>query len=92
MVGDCMMDEYKDEEEEEDEPRLLPDDSWITIVCGVSKEWGRENGEELPPNFFVAPRDVYMPDLTAVADVLLGKLVRRTCPSLSNYSSFNFYF
>ncbi|PCH42345.1 hypothetical protein WOLCODRAFT_72480 [Wolfiporia cocos MD-104 SS10] len=60
--------------EEELEPRLLPDETWIAIVCGVSKEWGRENGEELPGNFFVAPRDVYMPDLTAVADVLLGKL------------------
>ena len=35
----------------------------------------REDGEELPENFFVAPKDVYMPDLTAVADVLLGKLV-----------------
>ncbi|KAI0951044.1 hypothetical protein AcW1_008191 [Taiwanofungus camphoratus] len=59
---------------EEEVSRLLPDDSWIAIVCGVSKEWGKENGEELPHNFFVAPRDVYMPDLTAVADVLLGKL------------------
>ena len=65
------------EEEEfvEEFPSLLPDETWIAIVCGVSKEWGRENGEELPPNFYVAPRDIYMPDLTAVADVLLGKLV-----------------
>ncbi|KAL6302490.1 hypothetical protein BKA93DRAFT_886963 [Sparassis latifolia] len=55
-------------------PRLLPDESWIAIVCGVSKEWGTEDGDELPENFFVAPKDVYMPDLTAVADVLLGKL------------------
>lgn len=56
-------------------PRLLPDSSWIAIVCGVSKQWGQEDGEELPEGFFIAPRDVYMPDLTAVADVLLGKLV-----------------
>ncbi|KAI0663898.1 hypothetical protein C8Q70DRAFT_906830 [Cubamyces menziesii] len=56
------------------EARILPDESWIAIVCGVPKDWGREDGEELPENFFVAPRDVYMPDLTAVADVLLGKL------------------
>ncbi|KAH9902735.1 hypothetical protein C8Q73DRAFT_750066 [Cubamyces lactineus] len=56
------------------EVRILPDESWIAIVCGVPKDWGREDGEELPENFFVAPRDVYMPDLTAVADVLLGKL------------------
>ncbi|KAI0360209.1 hypothetical protein OH77DRAFT_911072 [Trametes cingulata] len=61
-------------EVQEAEPRILPDASWIAIVCGVSKDWGREDGEELPENFFVAPRDVYMPDLTAVADVLLGKL------------------
>ncbi|KAI3601017.1 mevalonate galactokinase-like protein [Moniliophthora roreri] len=59
---------------------LLPDDSWIAIVCGVSKEqWERQQQLEgddggLPENFFVAPRDVYMPDLTAIADVLLGKL------------------
>jgi len=59
---------------EEVVPRLLPNDSWIAVVCGVSKEWGTENGEELPGDFYVAPRDVYMPDLTAVADVLLGKL------------------
>ena len=56
-------------------PQLLPDDSWIAIVCGVSKEqW--ENGEDMPEGFYVAPKDVYMPDLTLVADVLLGKLVR----------------
>ena len=62
-------------EEEEEEVRILPDDSWIAVVCGVSKDWGREDGEDaLPDGFFVAPRDVYMPDLTAVADVLLGKL------------------
>ena len=55
--------------------RILPDESWIAIVCGVSKDWGKEDGAEpLPDNFFVAPRDVFMPDLTAVADVLLGKL------------------
>ncbi|KAI0072755.1 hypothetical protein K474DRAFT_1667435 [Panus rudis PR-1116 ss-1] len=60
--------------EEEDIPQLFPDDSWIAIVCGVSKDWAKEDGEELPDNLFVAPKDVYMPDLTAVADVLLGKL------------------
>ncbi|KAI0822506.1 hypothetical protein BC628DRAFT_663676 [Trametes gibbosa] len=59
---------------EVEEPRILPDASWIAIVCGVSKDWGREDGEDLPENFFVAPRDVYMPNLTAAADVLLGKL------------------
>lgn len=58
---------------------LLPDSSWIAIVCGVSKEqWNDyEDGSnsELPEGFYVAPKYVYMPDLTAVADVLLGKLV-----------------
>ncbi|TFY57485.1 hypothetical protein EVJ58_g6990 [Rhodofomes roseus] len=63
-----------EDELEEELPCLLPDESWIAIVCGVSKEWGREDGEELPPGFYVAPRDIYMPDLTAVADALLGKL------------------
>lgn len=79
--------------DEECGPRLLPDDSWIAVVCGVSKaQWaggdsqgsgaeaergrgGGDEGDELPDNFYVAPRDVYMPDLTAVGDVLLGKLV-----------------
>ena len=64
------------EQEEETVGTLVPDDSWIAIVCGVSKDWAEEDGEELPENFYVAPKDVYMPDLTAVADVLLGKLVR----------------
>lgn len=53
---------------------LLPDASWLAVVCGVPKDWAMEDGEALPDNFFVAPKDVYMPDLTAVADVLLGKL------------------
>lgn len=57
----------------EDLPQLLPDASWIAIVCGVSKEQWSES--ELPDGFYVAPKDVYMPDLTALADVLLGKLV-----------------
>ncbi|KAH8100949.1 hypothetical protein BXZ70DRAFT_988629 [Cristinia sonorae] len=61
-------------ESEEEVPQLFPDESWIAVVCGVSKDWGKEDGEELPERFFVAPKDVYMPDLTAVADVLLGKL------------------
>ncbi|KII85116.1 hypothetical protein PLICRDRAFT_669243, partial [Plicaturopsis crispa FD-325 SS-3] len=70
-------DAYFDQSADEDEPRLLPD-GWIAIVCGVSKEqWsvdddGVDTG--LPDGFFVAPRYVYMPDLEAVADVLMGKL------------------
>ncbi|TFK28152.1 hypothetical protein FA15DRAFT_612610 [Coprinopsis marcescibilis] len=55
------------------DPQLLPDESWIAIVCGVSKEKWLE-GAALPDRFYVAPKDIYMPDLTAIADVLLGKL------------------
>jgi hypothetical protein len=62
-----------------EEARLLPDASWIAIVCGVTKEqWLALDDDQdsgLPDGFFVAPKDVYMPDLTAVGDVLLGKLV-----------------
>lgn len=54
-------------------PTLLPED-WIAVVCGASK--GKdEDAENLPEGFYIAPKDVYMPDLTATADVLLGKLV-----------------
>lgn len=53
-------------------PKLLPD-GWIAVVCGASKGRG-EDAEHLPEGFYIAPKDVYMPDLTAVADVLLGKL------------------
>ena len=52
---------------------FLPDDSWVAIVCGMTAS-GSDDSEELPSNFFVAPRDIYMPDLTAIGDVLLGKL------------------
>lgn len=60
-------------EELAEDPKLLPD-GWIAIVCGVAKNWGEE---DLPEGFFVAPRDMWMPDLTAVGDVLLGP--SRTC-------------
>ena len=57
---------------------LLPDKNWIAVICGVSKEqWDAENEDDgLPEGFYVAPKDVYMPDLVAVSDVVLGKLVR----------------
>jgi hypothetical protein len=68
------------EDEDFAQPTMLPA-GWIAIVCGASKEQWEEVSETgeclgLPQGFFIAPRDVYMPDLTAVADVLLGKLVR----------------
>ncbi|KAF8969229.1 transmembrane amino acid transporter protein-domain-containing protein [Flammula alnicola] len=72
------MEAFEFDEIEEDGPRLLPDSSWIAVVCGVSKEqWNNQSHDkdsELPEGFYVAPRDVYMPDLTAAGDVLLGKL------------------
>ncbi|KAG1860393.1 hypothetical protein F4604DRAFT_2035681 [Suillus subluteus] len=69
-ASDIMLDHVVDDFD----TRLLPDSSWIAIVCGVSK-WGQDGSDEKPPDrFFVAPKYVYMPDLTAVADVLLGKL------------------
>lgn len=67
----------QDSGEEDNGVGLLPDEKWIAVICGVSKEqWNAENEEgELPEGFYVAPRDVYMPDLIAVGDVVLGKLV-----------------
>jgi len=72
----------------EEETSLLPDKTWIAIVCGVSKEqWNTGDGDDgLPDGFYVAPKDVYMPDLTAVADVLLGKLVSTFCLILGHSS------
>jgi len=73
-----VISNFTAEDFDSDAPRLLPDSSWIAIVCGVSKEqWASESRDKdslLPEGFYVAPRDVYMPDLTAVGDVLLGKL------------------
>ncbi|KAI0749755.1 hypothetical protein C8Q80DRAFT_1232487 [Daedaleopsis nitida] len=73
-VATALKRETAEEIMDDADVRILPDETWIAVVCGVSKDWGKEDGEELPHNFFVAPRDVYMPDLTAAADVLLGKL------------------
>ena len=54
------------------EDTLLPP-GWIAIVCGLSS---KDLEDDLPADFYAAPRDIYVPDLTAIADVLLGKLVR----------------
>ncbi|KAI5892887.1 uncharacterized protein SCHCODRAFT_02668278 [Schizophyllum commune H4-8] len=76
LNGDSDLPSGSADGELADEPRLLPDDSRIAIICGVSKEqWAKEDKDEhMPEDFFIAPKDVYMPDLTAVADCLLGKL------------------
>lgn len=55
------------------EAGLLPK-GWIAIVTGLS---GGNNAirEDLPYGFFASEKDVYVPDLTWVADCVLGKLV-----------------
>lgn len=68
-----FTDSFHSSAEPEEISRLLPE-GWVAVVCGASKEQG-EGAEYLPEGFYIAPKDVYMPDLTAVADALLGKLV-----------------
>lgn len=53
-------------------PGLLPK-GWIAIVCGLGG--GNAIKADLPKGFYASDSDVYVPDLTAVADVVLGKLV-----------------
>ena len=59
---------------------MLPS-GWIAIVAGMSGSTSTGNANDLagdlPPNFYIATQDAYVPDLTALADVVLGKLVRR---------------
>lgn len=64
------------------EAGLLPR-GWIAIVTGLS---GGDNAirEDLPYGFFASEKDVYVPDLTWIADCVLGKLVRGAfCLSMS---------
>jgi hypothetical protein len=91
ILGEFSYESVSAEQENADVRSLmLPDASWIAVVCGVadSREWqirrqnsgivgeiSSEEDNDLPEGFYIAPRDVYMPDLMAVADVLLGKLV-----------------
>ena len=69
-------DDSQDSKYPEDEQDGLLPPQWIAVVCGLS---GKEKDDSLPDGFYAAPRDVYMPDLTAVCDVLLGKLGYGTC-------------
>ncbi|GAA5929500.1 uncharacterized protein JCM15063_004167 [Sporobolomyces koalae] len=59
------------------EAGLLPK-GWIAIVTGLN---GGNNAirEDLPYGFFASEKDVYVPDLTWVADCVLGKLGYGTC-------------
>ncbi|GJN93587.1 hypothetical protein Rhopal_006644-T1 [Rhodotorula paludigena] len=56
---------------------LLPK-GWIAVVTGLS---GGNNAirEDLPYGFFASEKDVYVPDLTWIADCVLGKLGYGTC-------------
>lgn len=60
--------------EDKQEAGLLPP-GWIAIVCGLSGD-NNEIRNDLPKGFYASEKDVYVPDLTATADVVLGKLVR----------------
>lgn len=62
------------QEETKGDAGLLPK-GWIAIVCGLSGN-NNEIRNDLPSGFYASDKDVYVPDLTATADVVLGKLVR----------------
>ena len=57
-----------------EDPKFLPSEDWIAIICGLSPAALQDASADLPDRFFVAPPDVYMPDLLACCDVMLGKL------------------
>lgn len=64
----------------DDQNALLPP-GWIALVTGLSST----SREDLPPRFY-APvldrekgQDIYVPDLTACVDIVLGKLGYGTC-------------
>ncbi|GEM12369.1 L-arabinokinase [Rhodotorula toruloides] len=63
--------------DERREAGLLPK-GWIAIVTGLS---GGDNAirDDLPYGIFASEKDVYVPDLTWVADCVLGKLGYGTC-------------
>ncbi|GAA6054431.1 hypothetical protein JCM3770_007213 [Rhodotorula araucariae] len=63
--------------DERREAGLLPP-GWIAIVTGLS---GGDNAirDDLPYGFFASEKDVYVPDLTWIADCVLGKLGYGTC-------------
>ncbi|GAA5912776.1 hypothetical protein JCM8208_004070 [Rhodotorula glutinis] len=65
------------QQDERREAGLLPK-GWIAIVTGLS---GGDNAirDDLPYGFFASEKDVYVPDLTWIADCVLGKLGYGTC-------------
>ncbi|KZT40036.1 hypothetical protein SISSUDRAFT_983935 [Sistotremastrum suecicum HHB10207 ss-3] len=57
-----------------EEPRFLPSGDWIAVICGLSHAAIQEDHADLPDGFYIAPPSVYVPDLLACCDVMLGKL------------------
>ncbi|KAI9282158.1 hypothetical protein BY458DRAFT_468209 [Sporodiniella umbellata] len=53
---------------------------WICIVCAAP------DSIEMPPLFYRAAKDAYVPDLTNACDVLLGKLGYGTCSECIGHS------
>ncbi|KAI8985851.1 hypothetical protein BDB01DRAFT_834639 [Pilobolus umbonatus] len=58
----------------------LPD-GWICIVCAAPESI------KMPPGFYRAAKDAYVPDLTNACDVLLGKLGYGTCSECIGHST-----
>ncbi|CAO3703661.1 unnamed protein product [Rhizopus stolonifer] len=53
---------------------------WICIVCAAP------DSIQMPPRFYRAAKDAYVPDLTNACDVLLGKLGYGTCSECIGHS------
>lgn len=73
-VGGWKGEDISDRLSVKKEVGLLPP-GWIAIVCGLSTGANNEIRDNLPEGFYASDRDVFVPDLTATADVVLGKLV-----------------
>ena len=54
---------------------------WICIVCAAP------DSIDMPPLFYRAAKDAYVPDLTNACDVLLGKLGYGTCSECIGHST-----
>jgi len=44
---------------------------WVCVACNGGRPLGPN---PLPPNFRLAPADVYTPDLVAASDCIIGKI------------------
>ncbi|PLW55119.1 hypothetical protein PCANC_05269 [Puccinia coronata f. sp. avenae] len=75
---DCGLDELPETSETTHPAHSLLPPGWIAIICGLPPS---SRPHELPHNFFSIANSKfnYVPDLTAVADVVMGKLGYGTC-------------